>query len=108
MLPAQAPAADTQTPAPPSEPPAQPAAPVPPPATGSITGHVFLGDSRLPARMAYVMLVPVSAAEADDKKPAVSSATVQTGLDGAFVMPDILPGAYYVIGVKLEIGRAHV
>ncbi len=85
----------------PAEPPAQPTAPVPPPATGSITGHVFLGDSRLPARMAYVMLVPVGAAEADDKKPAASSATVQTGLDGSFVMPDILPGAYYVIGVKL-------
>ena len=51
--------------------------------------------------MAYVMLVPVSAAEAGDKKPAVSSATVQTGLDGSFVMPDILPGTYYVIGVKL-------
>jgi hypothetical protein len=85
----------------PAEPPAQPAAPVPPPATGSITGHVFLGDSRLPARMAYVTLEPVGVAEAGDKKPAVSSATVQTGLDGAFLMPNILPGSYYVIAVKL-------
>jgi hypothetical protein len=85
----------------PAEPPAQPTAPVPPPATGSITGHVFLGDSRLPARMAYVVLLPVGATEAGDKKPAASTATVQTGLDGSFLMQNVLPGAYYVAAVKL-------
>ncbi len=79
--------------------PAQSSAP--PPATGSVTGHVFLGDSHLPARMAYVTLLPAIVAEAGDKKPVVSTATVQTGLDGAYVMPNILPGAYYVIAVKL-------
>ena len=100
MLPAQAPAPDTQEPAPPPESPAQPAAPVQPPATGSIAGHVFLGDSRLPARMAYVILLPVGATEAGDKKPA-STAAVQAGLDGSFVMQNVLPGTYYVAAVKL-------
>ena len=75
--------------------------PAPPPATGSITGHVVLGDSHLPARMTYVTLLPVIAAEAGDKKPALTSATVQTGLDGAFVMPNVLPGSYYVVAAKL-------
>jgi protocatechuate 3,4-dioxygenase beta subunit len=90
-----------QDPAPQPESPTQPTAPAPPPATGSITGHVYLGDSRLPARMAYVILLPTGAAEADDKKPAVSSATVQTGLDGSFLMHNVLPGSYYVNAVKL-------
>ena len=70
-------------------------------ATGSVTGHVFLGDSHLPARMAFVALLPVDAAEGDDRQPVVSSATVQTGLDGSFLMPNVLPGAYYVIANKL-------
>jgi Carboxypeptidase regulatory-like domain len=96
MLAAQMPEVST-----PAEPPAQPAAPAEPPATGTITGHVSLSDSRLPARMAYVTLLPVNAAEAGDKKQGVSSAIVQTGLDGSFVMPNVLPGTYYVIAAKL-------
>jgi hypothetical protein len=75
--------------------------PAPPPATGSITGHVFLGDSHLPARMAYVTLLSVPVAEAGDKKPSVRLSLVQTGLDGAFVVPNLLPGSYYVIAIKL-------
>ncbi len=75
--------------------------PTPPPATGSITGHVYLGDSHLPARMAYVILLPVDAAVGGDKKPTASTATIQTGLDGAYVMPNVLPGVYYVAAVKL-------
>lgn len=85
----------------PAESPAQPAAPAPPPATGSISGHVTLGDSHLPARMAYVILLPVGATDADDKKPVASTAIVGTGLDGSFVMPNVLPGTYYVAAVKL-------
>ena len=72
-----------------------------PPATGTITGHVFLGDSHLPARMAYVTLLPANAAESGGAKPAVTSAMVQTGLDGTFAMPNVLPGDYYVIATKL-------
>jgi protocatechuate 3,4-dioxygenase beta subunit len=78
-----------------------PAPPAQPPATGSITGHVVLGDSHLPARMAYVTLLPVNAAEAGNKKQAVSSATVQAGLDGSYVINNVLPGAYYVVAGKL-------
>jgi protocatechuate 3,4-dioxygenase beta subunit len=78
--------------------PAQSSAP--PLATGTITGHVYLGDSHLPARMAYVVLLSVGAAEAGDKKSTGGFALVQTGLDGAFVMPNVLPGSYYLIGMK--------
>ena len=85
----------------PPESPAPPTAPAQPPPTGSITGHVYLGDSRLPARMAYVTLIPVGAAAVGDKKPAVSSASAETGLDGAFLMPNVLPGTYYVVAVRL-------
>jgi len=89
-----------QSPAP-AEPPAKLAAPLQPPATGSITGHVFLGDLRLPARMAYVILLPVGATDAGDKKPVASTAIVGTGLDGSFIIPNVLPGAYYVAAMKL-------
>jgi hypothetical protein len=51
--------------------------------------------------MAYVILLPGGSADAGDKKPVVSTATVQTGLDGAYVMPNVLPGSYYVIAGKL-------
>lgn len=100
ILVAQAPdpAAQSSTPA---EPAAQPTLSAAPPATGSITGHVVLGDSHLPARMAYVTLLPAVAAAAGEKSPAVSSATVETGLDGAYVMNNVLPGAYYVVAGKL-------
>ena len=91
LLPAQPPEPDAQSPSPPAL----------PPATGTITGHVYLGVSHLPARMAYVTLLPVSAGESGDKMPVVSTATVQTGLDGAYVMPNILPGTYYVAAAKL-------
>jgi hypothetical protein len=97
------PAPDAQSSTPPDAPAQQSKQPVPaqPPATGSVTGHVYLGDSHLPARMAYVILLPGSGAEAGDKKPVVSTATVQTGLDGAYVIPNVLPGTYYVIAAKL-------
>ena len=100
ILLAQSPAPDAQSPST-SESSTQSTPPALPPATGSITGYVYLGGSHLPARMAYVTLLPASAGEAGGAKPAVSTATVQTGLDGAYGMPHILPGAYYVIAVKL-------
>jgi len=76
--------------------PAQSSAP--PPATGSVTGHVFLGDSHLPARMAYVTLLPAIVADAGDKKQALK--LTQTGLDGVFFMPHVLPGSYYIVATK--------
>jgi len=47
-----------------------------------------------------VMLLPASGGTGD-KKPVVSSGTVQAGLDGAYVIPNVLPGTYYVIAAKL-------
>jgi hypothetical protein len=91
MIAAQAPAPE----------PAVRAAPAQPPATGSITGHIFLGDSHLPARMATVLLLPVRRGDADDAKAVVTHATVQTGLDGSFTIPKVIPGTYYVVADKL-------
>jgi len=91
MLAAQAPEPSTQPP------PVR----VQPPVTGSVTGHVFLGDSRLPARMALVVLLPVGHTEVHNAKPTASNAQVQTGLDGSYVIPNILPGTYYVVVQKL-------
>jgi Carboxypeptidase regulatory-like domain len=102
MLAAQTPEPAEQS----AEPPAKLAAPVQPPATGTITGHVYLGDSHLPARMAYVTLLPGGVAKEGEKKPVVSSAVVQTGLDGAYLMPNVLPGTYYVIAAKLGYATA--
>ena len=85
----------------PASPPASQPLPATPPATGTVTGHVILGDSHLPARMAYVILLPVGAADAGNAKAAVSTAQVQTGLDGAYVISNILPGTYYVVAAKL-------
>ncbi len=82
------------------EPPAQPTQPMQSRATGGITGHVYLGDSHLPARMAFVTLLPAGGEEAGGTKPVVSKAEAQTGLDGSFVLPNVLPGAYYVVAVK--------
>jgi hypothetical protein len=97
MLVAQTPQPSEQA----AEPPAKLATPLQPPATGSITGHVFLGDSHLPARMATIMLLPVGHDEPGEVKPAGSTGQVQTGLDGAYLIPNVLPGAYYVIAEKL-------
>jgi len=51
--------------------------------------------------MAYVTVLPVPAAAEGDDKPSNRTSLVQTGLDGAFVLPNILPGSYYVIALKL-------
>ena len=51
--------------------------------------------------MAFVVLVPVGAIEAGDNKPVASTATVQAGLDGSFLMRNVLPGAYCVAAMKL-------
>ena len=93
ILPAQPPEPAGQAPQPPTQ-------PMQPRATGSITGHVYLGDSHLPARMAYVTLLPAGGEEASGAKPVVSKAEAQAGLDGSFVLPNVLPGAYYVVAVK--------
>ena len=69
-------------------------------ATGTVTGHVYCADTNAPARMARVRLE--SAKESSGNNPQSSSdlpvgGIVQTALDGSFIIPDVPPGAYYVI-----------
>jgi hypothetical protein len=83
-------------------------------ATGSVTGHVFCGDTNDPARFASVSLEAVPAptsptakpgAPADSESPHAaqvsfgggSTISVQTTLDGSFVLSKVKPGDYFVI-----------
>lgn len=93
LLPAQPPEPAGHAPQPPTQ-------PIQPGATGVVTGHVYLSDSHLPARMAYVTLLPVGGEDAVGAKPVVSRAEAQAGLDGSFVLRNVLPGPYYVVAVK--------
>ncbi len=75
---------------------------------GTVTGHVYLSDTRGPARRATVNLQTVASLEADTppRRGGFSNSTtddvesigVQTRLDGSFSFEDIKPGTYYVIG----------
>jgi Carboxypeptidase regulatory-like domain len=87
--------------------------------TGTVTGHVTLGDTRRPARFATVALYGVPAEVTATPKPdpdasdeakvkAMAAALknlgktnmvqAQTGADGAYVATDVAPGDYYVFG----------
>ena len=87
-------------------------------ATGTVTGRVFCDDTNAPARLARVMLEPVSDvsdAVAHEGRPHLPSGdagsteseaprmvtfqtkSVQTGLDGSVTMKNVKPGVYYVI-----------
>ena len=81
-------------------------------ATGTVTGRVFCDDTNAPARLARVMLLPVTevsqsveqanrhgvaASESGAPLTLPSTNSVQTGLDGSFTMTDLKPGAYYAI-----------
>ena len=84
---------------------------------GSVTGHISLGDSRLPARFAQVVLYGVPTKVTFPPKPnpdageaeiaaqmvsglkslsTVSMSQAQTGADGSYVVGDVTPGDYYV------------
>lgn len=75
----------------------------------TVTGHVYLSDTKGPARKATVYLHSVTALEADTPPRRggasssgdgeVESIGVQTRLDGSFSFDDIKPGNYYVIGI---------
>ncbi len=74
-----------------------------PAVTGSITGHVVLGDSRLPARMAWVTLIRIIPGAKPDAKgeiPSTGAGQAQTLLDGSFTIPHVVPGSYYVMAEK--------
>lgn len=74
----------------------------------TVTGHVYLSDTKGPARKATVYLHSVAALEADtpprrggtlnSSDGEIESIGVQTRLDGSFSFDDVKPGTYYVIG----------
>lgn len=87
--------------------------------TGSVTGHVVLGDTQRPGRFATVVLYGVPAEvtatpkadpdageEAQMKAMAAAFQSIgktnmvqaQTGADGSYVATDVAPGDYYVFG----------
>jgi hypothetical protein len=87
--------------------------------TGTVTGHVTLGDTQRPARFATVALYGVPAEVTATPKPdpdasdeakmkAMAAALknigktnmvqAQTSADGAYVATDVAPGDYYVFG----------
>jgi len=81
---------------------------LPPPPTGpvgTVVGFVMCGDTRLPARLASVRLVPVPAPpDADKEHGADATKPVSTGrgsgqtqLDGSFKFTGVTPGDYYAI-----------
>jgi hypothetical protein len=79
--------------------------------TGAVTGHVFCADTNQPARFAKVSLEaipdPSATPSKDSQKPGSvinlgtpGGATVETTLDGSFILTKVKPGAYYVIVEK--------
>jgi hypothetical protein len=73
----------------------------PQPQHGTITGRVLCNDSNSPARLAVVLTIPIPAFDASGKKialPKVNSRDVATtNLDGAYSLPGIAPGDYFVL-----------
>ena len=73
--------------------------------TGTVTGHVFCGDTQRPARLARVALVAVptpggASAKAEQEAEIGSSPAtdyVETTLDGSFVLTNVKPGVYNLI-----------
>ena len=87
--------------------------------TGTVTGHVTLGDTQRPGRFATVVLYGVPTEVTATPKPdpdageeaqmkvfaaalksigTVNMVQAQTGADGAYVATDVAPGDYYVFG----------
>ena len=71
-----------------------------PAATGAVTGHVVCADTNTPARLAVVVLRPVPVAKGSDPTSGlkvIEARRVQTMLDGAFYIPNVAPGTYFVL-----------
>jgi len=70
--------------------------------TGSVTGRVYLSDTKAPARKATVYLQPVAALVADapeghGQTDGGVTMSAQTRFDGSFAFNHVADGAYYVI-----------
>lgn len=67
----------------------------------TISGRIFCDDTNGPARFATVTLQPANAVDAlrsqQETKESIHSESVQTLLDGSFLINDVKAGTYYVI-----------
>ncbi len=70
----------------------------------TVTGHIYLDDTKAPGRKATVYLEPAAALQADappnrsggqDKGPVTAS--VETQFDGSYSFTHVAPGSWYVI-----------
>jgi hypothetical protein len=74
--------------------------------TGSVTGFVYYGETRLPARFAEINIVPIpSEADVAPTKTQPILLGVQrvygtSGMDGSFRLDDVPEGDYLVAAVK--------
>ncbi len=71
-------------------------------ATGSVTGRVYLSDTKAPARKAFVYLEPAAALledapEGRGQANGGVSMSAQTRFDGSFAFNHVAEGTYYVI-----------
>jgi hypothetical protein len=63
-------------------------------------GHVICGDSRSPARLATVLIIPIPTFDArgNSTHPKVNGGDItKTDLDGNYTLPKIAPGDYFVL-----------
>jgi hypothetical protein len=71
---------------------------------GTITGHVFLGDTKSPARKASVYLEPLASLQADAPPDPRSDRTVTAKVDalfdGSYTFTHVAPGSYYVVATS--------
>jgi hypothetical protein len=70
------------------------------PQTGTIEGHVICGDTRSPARLATVFIIPIPTFDASGNSthPKVNGGDItKTNLDGNYTLPKIAPGDYFVL-----------
>jgi len=69
--------------------------------TGTVSGYVTCSDTRLPARIASVVLQPVVTPDVAGVPVGAGSATqtsiVQTMMDGSFTISKVAPGDYYLV-----------
>jgi hypothetical protein len=73
----------------------------------TVTGHVFLDDTKSPARKAEVYLVPAASLQADVPSPDSRSKDqgpvtekVETQFDGAYTVTHVAPGSYYIVATS--------
>lgn len=58
---------------------------------GTVTGHIICADTRSPARFAEINLI------SDKTKQSVTFPSIETDMDGAYVIRNVPPGLYYLI-----------